>query len=80
MQEYTSDFQKKSIQMGKGVADRDLLMEYVSGLHSHLRKPVLLAKLANVDEACMQAHYLETDKKNSSYTSQHALNKQGDTK
>ncbi|KAH9291608.1 hypothetical protein KI387_043202, partial [Taxus chinensis] len=56
-------FGKKAVQMGKDTFDHEILMKYVGGLHSHLRRPILLAKPKDIDEACSQAHYLEMDEK-----------------
>jgi hypothetical protein len=36
-----------------------VLIKYLWGLHSHLRKHVILFKPRIMDEACVQAQYLE---------------------
>ena len=50
--------------LGMSPKNLDALLKYVGGLHSHLRRQVLFFKPITIDEAYMQAQYLDDmDKK-----------------
>jgi hypothetical protein len=36
-----------------------LILKYMGGLHSHLRKQVMFLKIRTMDEVCVQEQYLE---------------------
>jgi hypothetical protein len=52
VQEYTIEFKKMAIMLGISPKNRDVLLKYLGGLHSHPRKQVMLFKPRIVDEAC----------------------------
>jgi hypothetical protein len=45
--------------LGISPKNLDVLLKYLGGLHSHLWKQVMLFKPRTIDEACVQAQYLE---------------------
>ena len=59
MQGYTTEFRKMAIMLGISPKNPDVLLKYLGGLHHHLREQVMLFKPKMVDEACVQAQYLE---------------------
>ena len=59
MQEYTTKFKKMAIMLGILPTNPVVLLKYLRGLHSHLRKKVMLFKNKTSDEACVQAQYVE---------------------
>jgi len=64
VQEYTTKFKKQAIVLGISPKNQDVVLNYLGGLHNHLRRQVMLFKPRKIDEASMQARYLENvDKK-----------------
>jgi hypothetical protein len=59
VQEYTNEFKKMDIMLGISPKNRDVLLKYLGGLHNHLQNKVILFKSKTIDEACVQAQYLE---------------------
>jgi hypothetical protein len=57
--EYTTEFRKMAIMLGISPKNPDALLKYLGGLHNHLRKKVILFKPSTMDEACVQAHYMD---------------------
>ncbi|KAH9322557.1 hypothetical protein KI387_017196, partial [Taxus chinensis] len=43
--------------------DEDILTKYLGGLHTHLRRKVISTKPKDLNEACVQAYYIDDDKK-----------------
>jgi hypothetical protein len=48
-----------AIMLGISPKNPNAILKYMGGLHSHLRKKVMIFKPRKVDEACVQAQYLE---------------------
>jgi hypothetical protein len=48
-----------AIMLGISPKNPYVLLKYLGGLHNHLWKQVMLFKPRSVDEACVQAQYLE---------------------
>jgi hypothetical protein len=59
VQEYTTKFKKMVIMLGISPNNPNVLLKYPRGLHSHFQKQVILFKPRIVDEAHVQAQYLE---------------------
>jgi hypothetical protein len=57
--EYINEFRKMAMMLGISPKNLDVLLKYLGGLHSHLRKQVMLFKPKIIDEACVQAQCLE---------------------
>jgi len=55
----TTEFRKMTIMLGISPKNPDVLLKYLGGLHLHLREKVMLFKPKTMDEACVQAQYLE---------------------
>jgi hypothetical protein len=55
VQEYTTEFRKNGHYVGYISQEPDVLLKYLGGLHSHLRRQVMLFKPRTIDEACVQA-------------------------
>jgi hypothetical protein len=64
VQEYTIEVQKNGHYVGYISQELDVLLKYLGGLHSHLWRQVMLFKPRIIDEACVQAQYLENMGKN----------------
>jgi hypothetical protein len=58
-QEYTTEFTNMAIMMGISPKNPDVLLKYLGGLQSHLRKKVMLFNPRKMDEVCVHAQYLE---------------------
>jgi hypothetical protein len=56
VQEYTTKFRKKAIMLGISPKNPNVLLKYLGGLHSHLRRQVMLFKPRIVDEAYVCKH------------------------
>jgi hypothetical protein len=48
-----------AIMLGISPKNLNVLLKYVGGMHSHLRKKMMHFKKRIVDEACAQAQYME---------------------
>jgi hypothetical protein len=48
-----------AIMLGISPKKPDVLLKYLGGSHSHLQNRVMLFNPRKVDEACIQAQYLE---------------------
>jgi hypothetical protein len=48
-----------AIMLGISPKKLDVLLKYLGGLHSHMQKQVMIFKPMIVDDACVQAQYLE---------------------
>jgi hypothetical protein len=59
VQEYTTEFRKMKIVLGISPRNPDVVLKYLGGLHGHLWNKVMLLKPKTVDEAYVQARYLE---------------------
>ena len=59
MQEYITEFRKMEIMLGVSPKNPNVLLNYLGSLHRHLHEQVMLFKPKLVDEACVQAQYLE---------------------
>lgn len=49
--------------MGINPGDPNRVIKYLGSLHSHISREVLILKPKTLDEACIQAQYIENDKK-----------------
>ncbi|KAH9310310.1 hypothetical protein KI387_044715, partial [Taxus chinensis] len=43
--------------------DEDILTKYLGGLHTHLQRKVISMKPKDLNEACIQAYYIDDEKK-----------------
>ena len=48
-----------SIVMGMSLNNPYVLIKYLGGIHSHLRRQAMLFKPIIVDDACIESQYLE---------------------
>jgi hypothetical protein len=58
VQEYTLELKKMAIMLGISPKNRDVLLKYLGGVHSHLQKQVMLFKPRTIDGACVQPQCL----------------------
>jgi hypothetical protein len=60
VQEYNIESRRMTIMLGISPKNPYVLHKYLGGLHSHLRKQVILFKPRKMEKACVQAQLLET--------------------
>jgi hypothetical protein len=63
VQEFTTEFRKRAIQMGVSLKSPEMLIKYVGALLPHIRCQLMLFIPKTIDEASVQAQYLEGDKR-----------------
>ncbi|KAH9298513.1 hypothetical protein KI387_030195, partial [Taxus chinensis] len=49
--------------LNMSLEDEDILTKYLGGLHTHLRRKVISMKRKDLNEACIQAYYIDDEKK-----------------
>ena len=64
VQYYTQEFRKRSLMLGVYFQSHDTLLKYIWGLHSYLRRTILMFNPKNLDDVCVQAIDLEAKGKN----------------
>jgi hypothetical protein len=62
VQEFTTEFRKREIQMGVSLKSPDMLVKYLGALLPHIHRKMMLFRPKTIDEANIQAQYLEGDK------------------
>ena len=63
VKEYTFDFIKQVIMLVVFPMNPDILLKYLGGIHSHLKRKAMFLKPRTVDEVYVQAQYLENMKR-----------------
>ena len=80
------DLRKMAIMFGISPNNPNVLLKYLGGLHCHLCEKVMLFKPKLVDEACVQAQYLQNiglkrvQSSGSKQKEQHEASKEGKNK
>lgn len=54
VQDYTTKLKKRATLLGVSLNIDESLLTYIGGLHSYLHHTILLFKLTNLDEVCIQ--------------------------
>jgi hypothetical protein len=63
VQEFTTEFRKRAIQMGVSLKSLNMLVKYLGALFPQIRRQLMLFRPKTIDEASIQAQYLEGDKR-----------------
>ncbi|KAH9327831.1 hypothetical protein KI387_043765 [Taxus chinensis] len=61
--DYTTEFRRQAMLLNMDLEDEDILTKYLGGLHTHLRRKVISTKPKDLNEACVQASYIDDEKK-----------------
>ena len=64
VQDYTQDFWKRPLVLGRPLYTQETLLKYRGGSHSYLCHMILMFNPKNLDEVCVQANHIETKGKN----------------
>ena len=64
MQDYASEFRKKSLMFCNHSYTLETLLKYVGGLHYYLRHRILMFNPTNIDEVSVQDIHLEASTRN----------------
>ena len=59
VQEYTQEFRKRALLLGINLNSQDTLLKYIGGLHSYLKRTIIMFNPSNLDKVCVQATHLE---------------------
>jgi hypothetical protein len=62
VQEFMTEFRKRAIQMGVSLKSPDMLVKYLGELLPQIHRQLMLFRPKTIDEANIQAQYLEGDK------------------
>jgi hypothetical protein len=63
MQEFTTEFRKKAIQMGVSLKSLEMLVKYLVEFLPHIRRKLMLFRLKKSDKANIKEKYIEGDKR-----------------
>ena len=63
MQEYTMEFMRESMLLNMEFEDEDIFTKYLGGVHTHLQRKEISMKPKDLNEACIQAYYIDDKKK-----------------
>jgi hypothetical protein len=81
VQEYTFEFRRQAIQLGISLEEPGVVMKYLGGLFSHIRRQLQLHGVKSIDEASKKALYIELDsKKGEHHMGQEETSKRRDKK
>jgi hypothetical protein len=61
--EFMTKFRKRAIQMGVSLKSSDMLVNYFGSLLPHIHRQLMVFRLKTINEASIQARYLEEDKR-----------------
>ena len=64
VQEYTQEFRRRALMLGVDLQSQDTLLKYIGCLHIYLQHTIIMFNPTNLDEACVEATYLEARGKN----------------
>jgi len=59
VQKLTQEFRKKALVLGISLDTRETLLKNIGSLHSYLQHTLLMFKLDDFDEVCVQAIHIE---------------------
>eukprot|EP01018_Ginkgo_biloba_P002772 Gb_08746 [translate_table: standard] len=80
VQDYTTELRKQAIVLGVSLKDPQVLMKYIGGLHSHIKRQVLLFKPTSIDQVSVQAQYIEKDGRKGQQSGSSKQNQRGSSK
>ena len=64
VQSYTQEFRKGALILGICLDSPETLLKYIGGLHSYLRRTILMFNPTSIDEVSIQVTHLEDRGKN----------------
>ncbi|KAH9313349.1 hypothetical protein KI387_028384, partial [Taxus chinensis] len=54
---------RQAMLLNMDLEDEDIMTKYLGGLHTHLRRKFISIKPKDLNEACVQAYYIDDEKK-----------------